>query len=84
MQTWSPFVFAGMQSPNARYGPQPAALKWLIAIAVAALIIIALALSNGSPFGARAQAQPTPCPDTIACHALKRAPHQNIATSNTP
>jgi len=73
-----------MQSPNARYGPQPAALKWLIAIAVAALIIIALVLSKGSPTGARASTQPTPCPDTIACHALKRVPHQNTTTSNTP
>jgi hypothetical protein len=73
-----------MQSPNARYGPQPAALKWLIPIAAVVLIILALMLSNGSPFSARADAQPTPCPDAIACHVLKRMPQQNTAPSNTP
>jgi hypothetical protein len=48
------------------------------------LIILALMLSNGSPFSARADAQPTPCPDAIACHVLKRMPQQNTAPSNTP
>lgn len=77
-----------MQSPNARYGPQPAALKWAIAAGIAAVIVLALLLSVGSPLNpntqARAIAQPTACPDTIACHVLKRMPQQNAVSTSIP
>lgn len=79
----SPFVFVGMDSPNACFNLQSATLKWLIGIAAAAMIIITLMLIAGAPLDARAKVQPTPCPDTIACHALKRMPTQS-APANTP
>jgi hypothetical protein len=73
-----------MQSPNTQFGLQPAALKWLIALAAAVLIALALILAQGAPFDARAVAQPTPCPDAIACHALKRMPTQSAVNPAAP
>lgn len=77
------FVFFGMEASTKHNGSQPSALRWLIGIIVAALCVIALALTTGVMDAARAKAQPTPCPDTIACHALKRMPTQS-APANTP
>ncbi len=73
-----------MQSRNLRYGPLSTALKWLIAIFGVVVIIIALVLSAVPSFDARAEVQPTPCPDSIACHALKRMPAQNGAVPVAP
>lgn len=53
-------------------------------IIVAALCVIALALTTGAMDAARAKVQPTPCPDTIACHALKRMPTQQANSASSP
>lgn len=53
-------------------------------IIAAALCVIALALTTGAMDAARAKVQPTPCPDTIACHALKRMPTQQAHSASSP
>lgn len=77
------FVFFGMNVDTNQNGSQPTALRWLIGMIAAAVCVIALALTSGALDAARASAQPTPCPDPIACHALKRMPTQS-APANTP
>jgi hypothetical protein len=78
------FVFFGMDASSNQNGSQPTTLRWLIGMVAAALCVIALALTVGAVEGSRAIAQPTPCPDTIACHALKRMPTQSVPPANTP
>ncbi len=73
-----------MDASTNQNGSQPTRLRWLIGIVAAALCVIALMLTSGVLDAARATTQPTPCPDTIACHALKRKPTNSAPPANTP
>jgi hypothetical protein len=44
-----------------------------IGLVVAALVTVGVVMASARA-GAIAAAEPTPCPDAIACHALKRMP----------
>lgn len=41
---------------------------------VTAVLVVALVVIGSARAGDIASAEPTPCPDAIACHALKRMP----------
>lgn len=46
----------------------------LVAAAAAAVALIVLALLTDAGTHLSSHTVPTPCPDSIACHALKRMP----------
>jgi hypothetical protein len=46
----------------------------LAAIGLVVATLVAVVVMASASAGAIAAAEPTPCPDAIACHALKRMP----------